>query len=180
MKTKAAVGLSILIIALGVWVVTGPDVGDEIDSFNGISVYHNGFQTSSHGRSLAPDGYNLGQKYQCVEYIKRYYHKYYNHKMPETYGHAKDFFDGRVADGALNSARGLTQYTNPGASKPQTGDILVLKGGYGHVGIVTSVENKKLEIIQQNTFKSRRTFKLIESEGRWMVDNDRVAGWLRM
>ncbi|MFA0963395.1 hypothetical protein AB9P05_16445 [Roseivirga sp. BDSF3-8] len=45
------------------------------------------------GRNLTPDGYNLGLKYQCGEFMKRYYYLHLNHKMPDSYGHARDFFN---------------------------------------------------------------------------------------
>jgi hypothetical protein len=46
-------------------------VGQEIDRLNGVAVFYNGGVGHSTGRNLAPDGYNLGIKYQCVEFVKR-------------------------------------------------------------------------------------------------------------
>lgn len=46
--------------------------------------------------------YNIGLKYQCVKFVKRYYYEHLNHKMPDSYGHEKDFFDNTIADGQLN------------------------------------------------------------------------------
>ena len=51
------------------------------------------------GRNVTVDGYNLGLKYQCVEFVKRYYYKHYRHKMPNSYGNAKDFFIAQISDG---------------------------------------------------------------------------------
>ena len=44
-------------------------IGDVIDSFNGVAVYYNGPVNNVSGRNLSPDGYNLGQKQQCVEFV---------------------------------------------------------------------------------------------------------------
>ncbi len=49
------------------------DIGSIIDEFNGVAVYYNHNVGNVSGRNLAPDGYNLGLKYQCVEFVKRYY-----------------------------------------------------------------------------------------------------------
>ncbi|MGN2920302.1 hypothetical protein ACTFQ5_16360 [Aliivibrio fischeri] len=70
-------------------------------------------------RNVAADGYNLGLKYQCVEFVKRYYYEYFNHKMPDTYGHAKDFFNPDLPDGNLNKQRNLIQYKNGSLNPPK-------------------------------------------------------------
>lgn len=161
-------------------------VGQEIDRLNGVAVFYNGGVGHSSGRNLAPDGYNLGIKYQCVEFVKRYYYERLNHKMPDSYGHAKQFFDGALADGTLNPRRGLLQYANGSASKPRPDDLLVfgpsLLNRYGHVAIVSAVTDSELEIVQQNPgpFRaSRERLALVLEKGRWWCRNDRVRGWLR-
>ncbi|MEP6260758.1 MAG: CHAP domain-containing protein [Gillisia sp.] len=162
------------------------EVGQEIDQFNGVTVYYNGGVGNVEGRNLAPDGYNLGLKYQCVEFVKRYYYEYFNHKMPNSYGHAKDFFDSRLADGKNNMDRNLKQYTNGSSTKPLVNDLLIFKGTkfnqYGHVAIISSVSDNKIEIIQQNAgafSSSRENFKLQMLNGKWEIQNNRVLGWLR-
>ncbi|MDW5290896.1 hypothetical protein [Formosa sp. PL04] len=57
------------------------------------------------GRNTTPDGYNLGLKYQCVEFVKGYYYEHYNHKMPDSYGHAKSFFNSGIKDGKRRNQR---------------------------------------------------------------------------
>ncbi|MCL2625404.1 MAG: CHAP domain-containing protein [Cystobacterineae bacterium] len=158
-------------------------IGEPIDSLNGVVVYYNGPIGNVSGRNLTADNYNLGQKYQCVEFVKRYYYEYYHHKMPDSYGHAKDFFDERLQDGEMNEKRALTQYQNPSQSKPQTGDLLVFGGGaYGHVAIVSDVREGEIEIIQQNPGilqSSRLNIPLRFQDELWRLDNGRVLGWLR-
>ncbi len=68
-------------------------IGKTLDSFNNVAVYYNGSVENIVERNTTPDGYNLGLKYQCVEFVKRYYYEYYHHKMPDSYGNAIDFYD---------------------------------------------------------------------------------------
>ena len=82
-------------------------VGQQIDSLNGVFVFYNGGVDNVSGRNTTLDGYNLGLKYQCVEFVKRYYYEHLNHKMPDSYGHAKDFFDKTLTDGQKNRKRNL-------------------------------------------------------------------------
>lgn len=129
-------------------------IGQQIDSLNGVIVYFNGSCNNVTGRTTTKDGYNLGLKYQCVEFVKRYYYERLNHKMPNSYGVAKDFFDNSTADGQINKKRNLTQYINPSQTKPKVEDQLIFDGTtynkYGHVAIVSKVTNNSIEIIQQN------------------------------
>ncbi|MDR3227697.1 MAG: CHAP domain-containing protein, partial [Prevotellaceae bacterium] len=77
-----------------------------------------------------------------------------NHKMPDTYGNAKDFFDEKTKDGQINKKRNLIQYKNPSSTKPMTDDILIFDGTvsnkYGHIAIISKVTDKEIEIVQQN------------------------------
>jgi hypothetical protein len=158
-------------------------VGDPVDSLNGVIVYYNGNIANITERNVAADNYNLGLKYQCVEFVKRYYYQHLHHKMPNSYGHAKDFFDRGLADGKKNRKRNLVQYSNPSRTKPKADDLLVFDGTvYGHVAIISKVGTKGIEIIQQNpgpAGKSRRKLSLEKENGKWKIDSDRVLGWLR-
>ena len=98
--------------------------GLPIDSLDGVYIYYNGGTNQSSGRNIIDD-YNVGIRYQCVEFVKRYYYLHYHHRMPDAYGHAKDFFDKKIPSGSLNTARGLFQYKNGEQVKPQRGDLLV-------------------------------------------------------
>ena len=158
-------------------------IGQVIDQFNGVNVYYNGSTGNVSGRNVTQDGYNLGQKYQCVEFIKRYYYERFNHKMPDSYGHAKDFFDSSIADGQINPKRNLLQFTNGSPTKPQVEDIIVFGWSrYGHVAIISKVSDREIEIVQQNpgpNVSSRATYALNFNNGLWKIDNYRVLGYLR-
>jgi surface antigen len=163
------------------------EIGQALDSLDGVKVFYNGMVGHSGKRNVSPDGYNIGIPYQCVEFVKRYYYEHYHHKMPDAYGNAKDFFDASVKDGGLNTRRALLQFTNPSASKPQRGDLLIFDGHvsnvYGHVAIISNVNETNVEIIQQNPgpfAPSRVTFPLEKNENGYTIKQDRTLGWLRM
>lgn len=163
------------------------EVGDVIDSLDGVAVYFNGGVGHTAGRNLAPDGYNLGLKYQCVEFVKRYYYEHYNHKMPDVWGHAISFFEPDLAHGALNAKRGLLQYHNGGDVRPQKGDLVVYDATrfnpYGHVAIVAEATDDSVTIIQQNPgplAPSRESYRLEKGDGRFTVNHPRILGWLRL
>ena len=161
------------------------ETGQAVDSFNGVMVYYNGHVGHTSGRNRTRDGYNLGMKYQCVEFVKRYYYGFYRHKMPDSYGNAVDFFDARTPKGKINRKRGLLQFRNGQGEPPRPGDIIVLdatgSNPYGHVAIITRVTEQSVEIIQQNPgpFGSSREKFTVSGNGTWRINNDRVLGWLR-
>ena len=163
-----------------------PNIGDAVDSLNGVYVYYNGQIGNVSGRNLTTDNYNLGLKYQCVEFVKRYYYEFFDHKMPDSWGHAKDFFEPGLMDGVKNKRRNLIQFRNPSESKPETNDLIVFKGNsfnpYGHVAIIANVEEHAIEIIQQNPGPlgtSRETLTLVKEEETWKVGHSEILGWLR-
>ncbi len=160
-------------------------IGDVIDSQDGVSVHYNGpaFK-STFGRNKTPDGYNLGLRWQCVEFVKRYYYEYYAHKMPNAQGNAKDFFDKRLGDKGFNAKRNLMQYRNVREYLPEKGDLLVYDGypgnPFGHVAIVAEVGQDYVEIVQQNMgSKSREKLKLVKYMNYYTVADYFVLGWLR-
>lgn len=162
------------------------NVGDVIDSHNEIPVYYNGSTDTNLGRNKSNDGYNYGLKYQCVEFVKRYYYDHLNHKMPNTFGNAKDFFNSEIKDGEINQERDLIQYQNGSQSKPEVDDIVVYDASYfnpfGHVAIVSHVLEDEIVVIQQNAGKfsnSRAIIPLVKEEKVWKLDNNRILGWLR-
>ena len=161
-------------------------VGQPMDSLNGVTVYYNGAVDHCEERNLAPDGYNIGIKHQCVEFVKRYYYEHLHHRMPDSYGHAREFFDPMIADGENNPKRDLLQFVNGSRCKPMPDDLLVfgpsLTNPYGHVAIVAFVTDSAVEIVQQNSGPfgpSRESFPLRFTNGTWTYENKRVLGWLR-
>lgn len=163
------------------------EVGQALDSLNGVVVYYNGAVDHTEGRNTSLDNYNIGIRYQCVEFVKRYYYEHLHHKMPDSYGHAKDFFNEVIPDGQLNKQRNLIQYRNGGVTQPFVDDLVVFAptvfNSYGHVAIVSGVTENEIEIIQQNPGpfgKSREKFALVKTSNGWKIANERILGWLRL
>lgn len=161
------------------------EVGQVLDEYNGVKVYYNGGVSHTQGRNITKDDYNIGMKYQCVEFVKRYYYEHLKHKMPDSYGNAKDFFEASIADGTLNTKRNLLQFANPSHTKPKENDIVIFDksffNSYGHVAIISKVENDYIEIIQQNPgpfANSRDTIALKVENNLWKLDNDRILARL--
>ena len=158
-------------------------IGDKIDSLNGIYVFENGSMGNVLSRNVTKDGYNLGLRYQCVEFVKRYYYEHYNHKMPDSYGDAKDFFDRKLKDGNINKQRNLIQFKNGGKHRPKVGDLVVYDGSiynrFGHVAIISKDSNDEIEVIQQNCGSSRETYDLNFRNQHFNIEDDRILGWLR-
>ncbi len=162
------------------------EIGQPIDSFNNVIVYYNGGVNHVEKRNVK-NGYNLGLKYQCVEFVKRYYYEYLNHKMPDTYGHAKSFYNKNLIDATLNKQRNLTQYSNPSQTKPMVNDLIIMDktffNPFGHVAIISEVTESEIEIIQQNAgafLPTRIRLSLLKTaEGKWKIEQTKVLGWLR-
>lgn len=162
------------------------EIGEKIDSFNNVYVYYNGPVSNVTSRNTTKDGYNLGLRYQCVEFVKRYYYEYFKHKMPNSYGHAKDFFQRGLKDGGMNKDRNLRQYTNPSSSKPAINDLIIFDGHagnpYGHVAIISNVGKDFIEIIQQNggpTAPTRLRFSLKFEDNKYTIIASDILGYLR-
>ncbi|HUH28082.1 MAG TPA: CHAP domain-containing protein [Gelidibacter sp.] len=159
-------------------------VGDTLDVFNDVYVFYNKNMSNVAGRNLTKEGYNLGLKWQCVEFVKRYYYDHLNHKMPNSYGHAKDFFNPALKDNQKNKDRNLVQFTNGSQLKPEVNDLIIFKGNilnpYGHVAIISKVDKNSIEVVQQNVGReSREDFKLRLKNDKWFVGDSSVLGWLR-
>ena len=154
--------------------------GDVIDEYKGVPIYYNHSPYQSQGRHKSPGGYNYGMKWQCVEFVKRYYYDRLKHAMPDTYGHAKDFFDKELRDGDYNPARDLYQFINGGVFKPQPDDIIVFAGDkYGHIAIITEVGEDYLTIVQQNVGTvSRHNIPFAQHKNHYYIMNRDAIGFL--
>jgi surface antigen len=158
-------------------------VGRELDRYHGVPVYYNGLLFfRGYGKNYSADGYYYGQKWQCVEFVKRFFDQVKGHRMPDAMGHAKSFFDEKIQNGAMNPRRGLIQYWNGSTNPPQADDLLVFTDTqYGHVAIVTEVGENYLEVIQQNILsKPRQRYSIITTNGHYFISRPRrPEGWLR-
>jgi hypothetical protein len=157
--------------------------GEQIAIFNGVAIYYNDDNICK-GRNLSIDGYNFGLKWQCVEFIKRYYYTVFLHKMPDSYGNAKDFFDTRLKDGEFNKQRGLYQYAKISSAKPQIHDIIIFDkhifNPFGHIAIISKVTDTQIEWVQQNVgLQTKDSCPLKKENKQWHIQHGRVLGILR-
>lgn len=162
--------------------------GTIIGTFNNVPAYSNcsNLCTSCNNNCQSYnyiDGNYIGIKWQCVEYVRRYYYEVYNMDLAALYrGDANTFYDN--ADNM-----GLESYANGGATAPSVGDILVSNGGGdGHVAIIKSVTNSQVCTIQQNFSNDvnddDRCLTLTETNGNYNVNGFStsypIQGWLRV
>lgn len=161
-----------------------PALGEVAHTHNGVAIYSNGLEVfESHGKHYAKDGYYYGHKWQCVEFIKRYYHDAHSHQMPNVWGHAKDFYQSGLTHGSLNSGRNMLQFENSHTEKPQAEDLLVWNNPpYGHVAVIAEVHDDHIVVAQQNIYAAPlKKFDLTHENGNWtIVDDTQPAGWLRL
>jgi len=161
-----------------------PPLGEIAHTYNNIPIYSNGEATyKSHGKHYAKDGYYYGKKWQCVEFIKRYYHHAHNHHMPDTYGHAKDFYDTSLPHGKNNPSRNMVQYKNNSSEPPKPNDLLVWNSGkFGHVAIITQVTKNSITVVQQNVKNHAiQTIPYVKkNKTHQIITNPPPVGWLRL
>jgi surface antigen len=159
-------------------------VGDVVASYRTIPVYSNGDNyTLSYGKSFSDKQYYFGQKWQCVEFVKRFYHDAFNHKMPSVWGNAVGYYDPTVVHGKMNKDRGMFQFKNGGTTSPQPDDLLVFDiAPYGHVSVITAVRENEIEVVQQNIAgKPRQIYQLEKKDGLFtIVAKKNPIGWLRL
>lgn len=161
-----------------------PEAGEIITTYRTIPVYSNGDNyTLSYGKHHSANGYYYGQKWQCVEFVKRFYHDAYNHQMPSAWGHAMGYYDPTVLHGKLNKQRGMFQFKNGGATSPQPDDLLVFDfAPYGHVSVISAVRENEIEVVQQNIAgKPRQIYSLDKKDGLFtIISKNKPIGWLRL
>jgi surface antigen len=150
--------------------------GAVVGGFNGISAYSNG-SVSYDSKSYS----TCGLKWQCVEYVNRYYYQKLAHKNLKGTGNAKDYY-------STAASKGLSAHPNGGAVKPQVGDMLTSTAqSWGHIAIVREVGSNYVKVIHQNWTNSpadnSMTLSMTASGGKYTVAGFSasypVKGWLR-
>jgi hypothetical protein len=132
--------------------------GDVVGSFGGVIARSNYLPPSPRVYNIVKDAVgrdvNVGMKWECVEYVRRYYLQTYGMDLRSRHeGDAWTF-----ASPTNARKMGLVFYPNGGKVPPRAGDILVsdyrLKKAVGHVAIVTGVDAAagRINVIQQNRF----------------------------
>ena len=154
--------------------------GSYVGSFNGVDAYSNGTTNTASYEYNNAEGINTGMKWQCVEYVNRYYYNIYDIDLKSTgiYGNANHYYDNA-------SKAGLNAYPNDGEVAPKEGDILCSNGGsYGHVAIVRNVTSSSIDVIHQNwSNTSSDNSKTLSRSGNYVYafsSGYPVKGWLRL
>ncbi|MBP8966207.1 MAG: CHAP domain-containing protein, partial [Paludibacteraceae bacterium] len=151
--------------------------GTLLGSFNGVDAYSNcntNYYSEIHNYW---GGTYTGIKWQCVEYVNRYYKIVYGLDLFGTkcFGNANSYYSN-----AKNA--GLLAYPNGGSIAPQVGDILCSNGmTYGHVAIVMEVGTNFVKVIHQN-FSNSNCFMTLNRSGNTVSGfngNYPIEGWVR-
>ncbi len=172
--------------------------GTVLGSFNGVTAYSNsavGFDSKTYNHDPI-SGKNTGLKWQCVEFVNRYYAEHYGvdiqHLALDKGGwNATSFF------GNLKKDSRFTTFGNGSTSAPKEGDILCFSDGTGpgHVAIVREVLPAAgiITVIQQNVTESYRdanfayTYTLVN--GGYVISGANISvpgstytvqGWVRL
>jgi surface antigen len=164
------------VLAAGNWLSAGElsPWGTQVGEFSAVPAYSNG----AVGNGVY-DAY--GYRYQCVEYVNRFYVQMFAHKNMRGMGNAHDYYDNY-------QQLELERFANGGPEPPQPGDILCSNGGtYGHVAIVRAVTSNSVRVIEQNWNNDYRdssvALAMDNSGGNYTVANFSpsypVQGWLR-
>lgn len=129
-----------------------PTYNSYVGNFNFVDIISNGstdyFSNSYH----FVDSVNTGMKWQCVEFVNRYYLQVYHLDIRRAGDDAKVYYQ-------KAGERGLSAYPNGGSVPPQIGDIIVSEGdgtptNHGHVAIISKVTNTMIYVAQQNWFEN--------------------------
>lgn len=122
---------------------SGLKFGNSYGVVNGVDAFSNGASGYASNSYNTTQGFNTGMKWQCVEFINRYYLIVYGLSIRISGNNANEYFN-------TASKRGLKGYSN-GSDAPRIGDIICFSGGtYGHVGIVIEVGSSYVKIAHQN------------------------------
>ncbi|MCX6841788.1 MAG: CHAP domain-containing protein [candidate division WOR-3 bacterium] len=165
-----------VVLAVGNWLSAGElsPWGTLVGEFSAVPAYSNG----AVGNGVY-DTY--GYRYQCVEYVNRFYVQMFAHKNMHGMGNAGDYYDNY-------QELELERYANGGTEPPKPGDILCSNGGtYGHVAIVRAVTSDSVRVIEQNWNNDHRdssvALAMDNSGGHYTVAHFSpsypVQGWLR-
>jgi probable HAF family extracellular repeat protein len=160
------------------------DPSDPKDPKTGKSIYPSCMTINGQAYPTVPntdnaEDYNSGFKWQCVEFVNRYYYQIYGTSV--SGGNANVYYQNAAA-------KGLIAYPNRGSVPPQIGDIIVSEGNInnvGHVAIVWDVSPNNIHLVEQNWNEGPGDLDhvLAITSGNNVADFNTaypVTGWLRL
>ena len=128
---------------------SGEPWGRRLDDLDGVAIYSNG----PIGRPRSPGDSGYGERWECVEFVRRYYAVRGIADLPRLGGGrgAVDFWTTRMPSN-------LRRVSNGTSELPQRGDLIVMSGGSdkkGHVAIVASGRSSEVLARHQNAHDTR-------------------------
>ncbi|MBM3712836.1 MAG: CHAP domain-containing protein [Actinobacteria bacterium] len=153
-----------------------------LGSYNGVKIYSNGSISYASNDYNNYNGTNTGMKWQCVEFVNRYYLIVNNKNIRIAGTNAVDYY-------STASQRSMYNYANNSSVSPAVGDILCFGGGLGHVAIIREVGSNYVRITQQNgtntTSDLNFTLTMSVSNGNYNISATNLSsslyiqGWLK-
>ncbi len=140
--------------------------GDVIGTYRGQPI-HSNYQ--------AQDGLRTkwGVKWQCVEFVNRFYNQAMGMPNWVWTGNAGDYWENKKAV--------LQRFPNGGSVPPQVDDILVWGSGpgrhYGHVAIISAVSEQSVTVAEQN-WHAAQAFRTLSRRGT-TISGEGILGWMR-
>lgn len=182
-----------LVVASGVFsfpyaaIAQAPPCGEPLGlSYLGVPALSNGERQNS-GLSCGDTDNTrgpFGKRYQCVEYVRRFYDRALN---IDTSGwtnlNAKDFIEPRGL-----AQTGFQPFLNGATVRPRPNDMVVFRqpdqDPYGHIAVITAVTDSQVFVIEQNWGSDAEGILSLTrgAGGSYILTRPgeyRVLGWLR-
>ena len=121
----------------------GTRFGDKVGSFQNVDIFSN----SPIGKPAVVQYWQYGQKWECVEFARRYTALRYGVMLPGV-TYAADFWS------KVTMPVSLRRVTNGAVELPQVGDLVIMSTNGtttpGHIAVVSAVSSSSATIAQQN------------------------------
>jgi hypothetical protein len=161
--------LSLILVLLYVIIRHDPICGV---TENGVVAYCNSSKYNLVDHYL--DGLPTGKKWQCVEFVRRYYMQIHGLTFPSVANAYEMMKLTEFIDINTQQSYPCTFYS-PTESTPQKDDILILEyEKYGHTAIIVGVQGKRIRIAEQNWDPWVASYYSRELS----VDDPLIIGWL--
>jgi hypothetical protein len=121
------------------------------------------------------DGLPTGKKWQCVEFVRRYYMQIHGLTFPSVANAYEMMKLTEFIDIHTHQSYPCTFYSST-ESTPQKDDILILEHEeYGHTAIIVGIQGDRIRIAEQNWKPWVASYYSRELS----VDDPQIIGWLR-
>jgi len=121
------------------------------------------------------DGLLTGKKWQCVEFVRRYYMQIHGLTFPSVVNAYEMMKLTEVIDIRTRQSYPCTFHSSL-ESTPQKDDILILEHEeYGHTAVIVGIQGDRIRIAEQNWKPWVASYYSRELS----VDDPRIIGWLR-